>query len=158
MKRFTKLSTVSFILGLLFSVNAIAQDEVTDEELRRYALLQEVIDVMKKEISVEVNELIKAQEGIDGKRYLELAKAKGDESKLQELEAKEFELKFLEVVDNLKEERTESIKTVNQELATKMLGDGGKVYKKVKSAISSDDAVKARYEEILASIKMDSES
>jgi hypothetical protein len=142
------------MIMVFVTMNVQAQDEITDVQLKKYAILQQVIDLMKKDISVEVNKLIKAQEGMTGSRYVELAKTKGDEAKLAELGAKEFELKFLEIVNNLKTDRTKSIKTVNQELATKMLGENGKVYKRIKAELKANEELKAKYEEIQASISI----
>lgn len=104
-------------------------------------------------MSAEVNSMIKSQDGMTGQRYKVLAKTKGDQTKLTEIEAKEFEVQFLTLVSKLKTERTDAIKLVNQELATKMIGNRGKTYKSIKSALKSDEALKAQYDEIVAVIK-----
>jgi len=109
---------------------------------------------MKKDISVEINAMIKAQDGISGKRYVEISKTKGDEAKLAALNATDLEVKFLQLTNDLKNDRTDAIKTVNSAIATKMLGNKGKVYKKIKNALAADEAVKARYDAIVAVIKM----
>ncbi|MEQ9425108.1 MAG: hypothetical protein RJQ09_11860 [Cyclobacteriaceae bacterium] len=148
-----KLSFVPVVfLSFLVSVNSINAQDITDEDLMKYAVLDQVIDLMKKDLSAEVNNLIRNQEGMTGQRYKELAQTKGDETKLAEIEAKDYEIQFLKLIDDLKDERTEAIKLVNQELATKMVGDRGKTYKSIKSALGSNPDVKARYEEISASI------
>ena len=145
----------SFVVGLLLvmvaSTVANAQ-EITDENLRRYAIMMETVDAMKQEISDQTNMLIKNQEGMDGKRYLELAKTKGDAAQLEAIGAKDFEIKFLEVVTQMQDERKEAISEVVTILATKMMPDGGKAYKEVKSAIDTDAEVKARYEAIKSTI------
>ncbi|MCX2744086.1 hypothetical protein OO013_09430 [Mangrovivirga sp. M17] len=142
------------MLMLFFSFGAVAQDdEVTTEDLYQYALLNVTVDQMKAEISDVINDMIKNQEGIDGKRYKELAGAYGDDAKLAEIGAKDFEIKFIEVIEKEKSDRIDAIKTVNQILATKMMGDRGKKYKAVKAAVKSDDAVKAEYEAIFANIQ-----
>lgn len=146
------LMTMMLLAASVVAVQA-QDDEISDEDIRKYALLTEVIDQMKKEVSSVVNDLIRNQEGINGQRYLELAKTKGDTDKLAAIDAKDFEVKFLELVETVKSERMESIKTVNQELATKMLGNNGRVYKAVKAAVESDPTVKAKFEEALAEIK-----
>jgi hypothetical protein len=147
------------VLGMILSLGAMAQDEeITDEQLRRYALLQEVVDIMKKEISVELNEMIKAQEGMTGARYKELAATKGDEPKMAAISAKDFEKQFFQITEDMKNDRIEAIKTVNQELATKMLGDRGKVYKRIADALESDAALETRYQAIVAEIKTSSGS
>ncbi|MCG8383923.1 MAG: hypothetical protein MJA30_00145 [Cytophagales bacterium] len=152
MKKINVLLALFFVV-LLGNV-AQAQDEISDEDLRRYALMMEVIDAMKSEISVLTNNMIKNQEGMTGQRYLELAKAKGNEAKLDEMGASDFEKKFMTLITEKQDERKEAIKQVNQILATKMLPDGGKAYKAIKDALKSDEALKARYEKIEASVKM----
>ena len=154
MKTIKRAVLATLFLGVLLANSAKAQDEITDEQLRKYAVLQEVIDLMKKDISVEINGMIKAQDGISGKRYVEISKTKGDEAKLAALNATDLEIKFLQLTNDLKNDRTDAIKTVNSAIATKMLGNKGKVYKKIKDALAADEAVKARYDAIVAVIKM----
>ena len=141
------------VLFVMLSANiAMAQDEITDEDLRKYAILSQTIEYMKKDISIELNKLIKAQDGMTGQRYLELAKTKGDEAKLAAIDAQDYEIKFLEVTDEFKEERTEAIKEANSILATKMVGDKGRVYKSIKAGLKDDADLQARYEAILAQV------
>ena len=140
-----KLLIAALFVGFGMSANA-QSEEVSDENLRRYAILMETVDAMKSEISVTLNEMIKNQEGMSGKRFSELSKGEGEP-------ASEFEQKFMDTIEEMKKERIEAIKEVNQLLATKMLPDGGKTYKAIKEAISSDENVKARYEAILAKIQ-----
>ena len=142
------------LLVLMTGVRADEGQEITDEDLWKYALLNEVIDQMKKDISTAVNEMIANQDGIDGKRYVELAKTKGDEAKLTELGATDLEKQFLQLVDEEKEKRIDAIKTVNQELATKMVGDGGRTYKAIKAALEEDASLQSRYDAILAKVQM----
>jgi len=148
---------VSLVMALMLVSNLFAQEEISNEDLRKYALMSEVITLMKKDISLEVNQMIKNQEGMTGKRYSELAKANGDEAKLAELEAKDFEIQFLQLVKDLKEKRIAAIKTVNQQLATKMVGDKGKLYKKIKSELASNTELKESYDQIVASIRMENQ-
>lgn len=138
----------------MVSTGVFAQDEteITDDQLYRYAIMQEVINLMKKDISIEVNKIIKAQEGMTGKRYKELAATKGDEAKLQAIDAKDWEIRFLKQIDDFKSKRIASIKTVNSELATKMVGDRGKDYKRIKDQLKSDESFKSRYDSIVASV------
>ena len=151
MKEVKKIAV--FCMVTLLSFSAMAQDEITDNELMRYAMMQEVVNYMKKDISVEINSMIKSQEGMTGKRYQELSKTKGDEQKLADLEAKEWELKFLEQTDKFKADRIAAIKSVNSDLATKMVGNKGKTYKSIKEGLKEDESLKARYDVILASFK-----
>jgi len=156
MKKIMRIVSVAFFLGFV-SVGAFAQDteEIADVDLWRYALMQEVVDQMKKDISVEINKMIKAQEGMTGQRYTELDKAKGDADALAALEAKDWEIKFLEQVTKLKNDRIAVIKSVNSDLATKMVGNRGVIYKSVKEQLKSDADLKARYDAILNGIKLE---
>ena len=145
-----------FIMTIMISVLAgnlvLAQDEITDADLRKYAVMSQSIEFMKKDISIELNKMIKAQEGMTGKRYKELAATKGDEAKLTAIEAKDFEKQFIALVDKLMDERKASIKEVNSDLATKMVGNKGRTYKKIKADLKTDEALKTRYEVILAQV------
>ena len=137
-----------------FSANAQeAEASIEDDALYRYALMQEVVALMKKDISTEVNKMIKAQEGMTGQRYKELSMAKGNEDKLAAANVQEWELKFLKQIDDFKAERIDAIKVVNTELATKMVGDKGKSYKAIKEELAGNADLKARYDDIAASLK-----
>ncbi len=134
-----------------------AQDEIQDESLRRYALLSEVVDAMKQEIKNLTVAMVENQEGIDGKRFNELNKTKGDAAKMEAAGATEFEKKFMALVKKKKDERTTAIQDVVKIMASKMFSGGGAEYKKVKAAIKSDEAVKARYEAIVSKMKAEEE-
>ena len=149
-----KKGIIAILLAVTFTGQLQAQEEITDEQLRRYGLLTEIIDLMKKDISVEVNKMIKNQEGMTGKRYVELSKTKGDEAKLTELNASDFEKQFLGLTDKLTTERKDAIKTVNTALATKMIGDKGKTYKGIKAALKEDPSLKERFDAILGQLRV----
>lgn len=126
----------------------LAQDdeEITDHDLFKYALMEQVIEQMKKDISAEVNNMIKAQEGMTGSRFKELNATRGDKNALEALDAQEFEIKFLELITDLQKDRIEAIKTVNSELAKKMVGEKGRAYKRIQEALKTDEDVQARYQ------------
>ena len=50
------------------------------------------------------------------------------------------------------EQRKASIKQVNTDLATKMVGNKGKTYKKIKSELKANEALSARYAVILSEV------
>ncbi|GAB3336454.1 hypothetical protein GCM10027429_19810 [Marivirga atlantica] len=148
MKKMLRNGLIAFIAILGLNVqSAFAQDaEISDNTLYNYALLMQVVEQMKAEISTAVQARIDAQDGFDGKRYSELASAGDNEAKLKELGANEFEIKFMGILVEEQEERKAAIKEVLNTLAQKMVGVAN--YKAVKSALSSDADVKARYQEI----------
>lgn len=147
-----KMLIVTIIISVLAGNLAIAQDEITDGDLRKYAILSQSIEFMKKDISIELNKMIKAQEGMSGKRYKVLAATKGDEAKLAAIEAKDYEKQFIALVNKMMDQRKASIKSVNSDLATKMVGNKGKIYKKIKADLKTDEALSARYDLILAQV------
>lgn len=132
---------------------AQAQEEVTDEGLRRMALLNEVVDAMKQEIKSLTVSMVENQEGIDGKRFNELNRTKGDAAKMEAAGATEFEKKFMALINKKKSERTTAIQDVVKIMASKMFSGGGKEYKLIKSSIKSDEEVKGRYDAIVAKMK-----
>ncbi len=144
---------------LLFAANssALAQEDISMDDLKKYAMLNEVINLMKKDISIEINKMIKAQDGMTGQRYKELAATKGDATKLQEAGAKDFEIQFLGLTNKLKEDRTEAIKLVNKELAIKMVGNKGKTYKSIKAELKTNDTLKANYDTIVTVLRSEVE-
>jgi hypothetical protein len=137
MKKLFLASCAVFLMSNL----SIAQD-VNDEALWKYALMSEVIDQMKADLSASVNDLIQKQEGMTGQRYQELAGGAAPDN--------DFEQQFLDNVNKLKESRIDAIKSVNSDLATKMLG-GAAVYKAAKAAAEGD--MKDKFEEFRSQIR-----
>lgn len=126
---------------MLCMMNVAKAQDVTDEQVWKYALMTEVVDQMKADLSKSVNALIKKQEGMTGQRYKELAGGATP--------ANDFETQFMATVEKVKKKRLDAIKSVNNNLATKMLG-GASTYKAVKAAVKGD--MKAKYDEYKAQI------
>lgn len=138
-------------LVCLSFTNVQAQDEeIKDKDLYNYALLMQVVDQMKAEVNIAATEMIKNQDGFDVKRYMELKDGGNDAAKLKELGANEFEVKFMTMIVKEQDERKDAIKEALTILASKMVGV--KEYKAVKSALSSDAELKAKYDELKAKI------
>lgn len=131
--------------------NVQAQDEeIKDKDLYNYALLMQVVDQMKAEVNVATTEMIQNQDGFEVNRYMELKGGGDDAAKLKELGANDFEVKFMTLIIKEQNERIASIKEALSLLASKMVGVSE--YKAIKSALSSDAELKAKYEEIVARI------
>ncbi|MFQ3213475.1 MAG: hypothetical protein ACI9XJ_000216 [Marivirga sp.] len=147
-KKLLKGGLFALIAIVSFNVQTLkAQDtEVTDGMLYNYALLMQVVEQMKAEISTAVQSRIDGQDGFDVKRYTELAGAGDDAEKLKGLGANEFEVKFMKILVEEQEERKTAIKEVLNTLAQKMIGVAN--YKAVKASLSNDSVIKARYQEI----------
>ncbi|MEQ9402125.1 MAG: hypothetical protein RIM99_00955 [Cyclobacteriaceae bacterium] len=128
-------------IALVLITSFAKAQEVTDELVWKYALMTEVVDQMKADLSRVVNETIQKQEGMTGQRYNELAGGA--------TAANEFETKFMASIKKIKDRRLKAIKSVNSNLATKMLGSVDN-YNAVKAAVEGDK--KAKYDEYKAQI------
>ncbi len=149
MKRIARQGMLALAALVLLSSNvAVAQDsEITDKDLYNFALVVQVVEQMKAEVGPAIQSLIEEQEGFDGKRYNELKGAGDDEAKLKELGANEFEIKFMGLLVKEQEEKIDNIKSALNTLVKGMVGV--QKYKTIKSTLSVDPDLKARYEAIL---------
>lgn len=150
------------ILILLFSILnsfvALAQEEITDEELTRYAVMMDSIDVLKGNVEETIKEMVASTEEITGTRYNELYKYSRNTDKLAELEANEAEVEFLNSIDFVKDSMTLELKKVYSSLAKDYVGDGGRTFNKISKALKSDEDVKQRYDAILLGITEEEET
>jgi hypothetical protein len=135
-----------FVFGIGF---ASAQDfEITDDDLKAYALANAGVKSITSSISPMVNDLISKQEGMTGQRFKELQATKGDADKLAGIEAQEWEIKFLNTVNEEIEERKTAAKDLINLMAKYAIGSSK--YKAIRSGIKSDADLKSRYDAIAA--------
>ncbi|MEP1780830.1 hypothetical protein [Reichenbachiella sp.] len=151
-----KLKNSLLALGMLIVCLAVcpksvAQDaEITSDELTQYAQVTAKIDSLKADMKAKISEAVKSNELMEGgKLYNKLNKAKGDEAKLAEIGASEEQLAAYGQI----QESITAFKKEFKEQYTAVVKDdiGAGVYNKVKKAIKADAAVKAQYDEIVAS-------
>ena len=148
MKKFTKIIGAMLLLAFV-STNMKAQ-EITDADLKDYAIILLAQKSITDKISPMVNAQIAAQEGIDGKRYAELNKAaKGKIDKLP-ADATDFEKQFYGIVQKRVDKKTKAAKTVVNTLASN--GLGASKYKEIRTAIKSDSAMKAKIDGYIAAL------
>ena len=95
-----------------------------------------------------VNDLISKQEGMTGQRFKELQATKGDADKLAGIEAQEWEIKFLDTVNEEIDERKQAAKDLINLMAKYAIGSSK--YKAIRSGIKDDPDKKARYDAIAA--------
>ncbi len=148
MKRIVRQGILALAaIVFLNSTAVMAQDsEITDKDLYNYALLMQVIEQMKAEISPAIQKIIEKQDGFDTKRYSELESAGDNEAKLRELGANDFEVEFMGLIIKEKEEKIDAIKEALNLLAKSMVGVQN--YKTIKQTLSVDPDLKAKYESI----------
>jgi len=144
MKRLTYF--LVFVIGVGF---ANAQDsEITDGDLKTYAISNAAVKSITSSISPMVNDLISKQEGMTGQRFKELQATKGDADKLAGIEALEWEIKFLSTVNEEIDERKGAAKDLINLMAKYALGSSK--YKAIRAGLKDDADLKARYDAIAA--------
>ena len=135
-----------FVIGIGF---ANAQDvEITDADLKAYAIANAGVKSITSSISPMVNDLISKQEGMTGQRFKELQATKGDAAKLAEIEAQEWEIKFLDTVNGEIDKRKQAAKDLINLMAKYAVGSSK--YKAIRAGIKEDPDMKARYDAIAA--------
>ncbi len=125
--------------------------KITDEDLRKYAVVMDSINSMKKALLTKMSDMVKNQEGMTNARYNDLNKAINDKAKLDELKATEEEIAFVNSVTEVKNNGAAEISERFQTLAKDFIGV--ETYNEVKKALASDTALKTRYEAILDEVE-----
>jgi hypothetical protein len=147
-----KVFTV-FVVMLALTSTSLAQDApaVTDEELKKYAVAMDSVNDMTEQLKVTLAEKVKSNDKITGTRYNQLSGIINDEVKLAEAKATPEEIAFVKEVQTLKLEETAKIQQTFQSLAKDYVGATS--YNKVKNALKTDAALKAKYDLLLAELK-----
>ena len=143
MRKMTNGMLVFALLLVGVIMNANAQD-VTDEDLKNYAIIELAKNSITSGISPMVNEMIEKQEGMTGQRFQELQQSKG-------ADAAEWEKKFLDVVNKQIDKKKEAATEVVKLLASNAMG--ASKYKATKAAIASNADMKAKFEGYVAAVQ-----
>jgi hypothetical protein len=150
MKKFTKFIGAVLLLAFV-STNLKAQD-ITDTDLKDYAIILLAQKSITDKISPMVNAQIAAQEGIDGKRYAELNKAAKGKIENLPADATDFEKQFYGIVQKRVDKKKKGASTVVNTLASN--GLGAAKYKAIRTAIKSDSDMKAKIDGYMAGLSM----
>lgn len=146
-----KLTKFCLALFLMLGFQGVfAQDEVTEEELKKYAVVMDSIDNMKEDLINTISEMVKNNEKVTAARYNDLSKIINEETKLAEAEATPEEVEAIKEILKFKDEGTAKIQETFKTLATEFVGAA--VYNKVKKAIAENAETKAKYQELLAEL------
>ena len=150
MRKFTKVIGAVLLLAFV-SINLKAQD-ITDADLKDYAIILLAQKSITDKISPMVNAQIAAQEGIDGKRYAELNKAAKGKIENLPADATDFEKQFYGSVQKRVDKKKKGASTVVNTLASN--GLGAAKYKAIRTAIKSDSDMKAKIDGYMAGLSM----
>lgn len=133
---------------LAFAPFAQAQEvEITDEDLKNYAIIEMAVEMITSSVSPTVNELIKKQEGMTGARFNELRKMGTTEEKMKAGGAQDWEIKFMTTIYELMQKRKEAASDVINLLVNNSMLGAAK-YQAIKEGLSSDANLKARYDQV----------
>ncbi len=142
-----------FALLSITTHTIFAQDEITDEDLKKYAVTMDSINGMKETLLEDIVEMVKENESMSNERYNQLSKIASDDAKLTAAKATPEEIAFIREVVTKKDEGTAKISETFQMLAKEYIGAAS--YNKVKKALASDSEVKSRYEVFMKELETD---
>lgn len=148
-----KLTSGILAVGLFLAVgftSANAQD-VTDGDIKNFAIIELAKKSIVNEISPLVNDMIAKQEGMTGQRFQELQKTKGDKAKLDAIEALDWEVQFLDLVNKQIDKKKKAATDVVKLLASNAMG--ASAYKATKAAIKDDADMKAKFDGYVAAVQ-----
>ena len=153
-RKWMYLALVVIFAGLTIEVQAQDEAPLTDDELKKYAMVMDFADQEKAKLKESYNAMIQEQELMTGgKRFKELKAAGGDEAKLSEIGATPEEI---EVFNTIEAANNENIAAFKEAYTAKIkdkeqLGAG--LYNRISKALKADEELKGRYAAILESVK-----
>lgn len=146
---------MTVILGIMW-MGSWAQDEsaaISDDDLKRYAVMMDSIDEMRISLLAEISEMVKNNEKISVSRYNDLFKVIDNEEKLAAENATPEEVAAIKEVQARKDAGTTEINEAFKSLAKEYVG--ASTYNKVKKALGDDTEVKSKYQAMLTELKAD---
>lgn len=151
----SKILSLIFLIAF-FSTPLFAQDPtatISDEELKKYAVAMDSINEMQGSLSSTIKTMVTGNQAITAQRYNELYKIIADENKLFEAQATPEEITFVKEVIAKREEGTAKIKETYQLLAKDYVGATS--FNKVKKALTTDEALKSKYQILMDELAKD---
>lgn len=143
---------VVMVLGVL-DANAQDEEPLTDEDLTKYALVMDYADQQKERLKDDYNNMIQAEELMDGgRRFKELKEVADDSVKLAETATPE-ELEVFTKIENANNENIEAFKQAYTDKIKDKEQLGAGLYNQITKALRSDAELKTRYTTILETVK-----
>ena len=135
-------------LMLFVAVGSKAQSstEITDEDLKKYAITMDSVEAMQQSLRSIVAEAVQGTEAMSVARYNELFKIADDSTKLKAANATPGEIAFLKQIDDLRAVNIERINATYQALAKDYVGL--KAFNAIRKSLQSDQELKARYDKL----------
>lgn len=134
---------VAVALFSLVSIGKTVAQDITNQDLYKYAVVMETQDMFKNELSTQVTDYINNQDPEIKNRYNALAGG--------EAPANDEEKQFMSNVKNMQSERTGEFSDAFKTMIKRVLG--AKTYSAVKKGIANDTEVKERYNTIVQAMR-----
>lgn len=128
------------------SMGTSGEVEITDEDLRKYAIVMDSVEAMKKDLLSRLSSKIKSNPDMKVARYNELNKAMKDEAELEKVKATDKEITFMKELDSMKVEGATKISERVEVLATDFVGT--EKYNKIRSTLEGDTNLRTRYDKV----------
>jgi ribosome-associated translation inhibitor RaiA len=151
-----KKLVVFLMMGLVY-MNAIAQnsgDEINEEELLKYATVEDSTAAYLEGKQNELENMIKNDETLGGAaRYNQFKAAWGNEQKLEEINATAEEKEAYQKIQSAIENLGKDVVKYKTELIMNPEVLGAATYNKVKKAMDADPSVKEKVNSLIAELK-----
>lgn len=142
----TKVLVSCLLLLLAVCSKAQTSSEISDDDLKKYAVTMDSIEGMQESLREIVAEVVRANTVMPVNRYNELFKIAQDQAKMKEANATPEEVAFLKQIDDLRKTNIERINATYQALAKDYVGL--KTFNAIRKSLQSDQQLKARYDNL----------
>jgi hypothetical protein len=134
-------------LLILAAVVSKAQStsEITDDELKKYAVTMDSVAAMQQSLRELVAEAVRSNTAMPVARYNQLIKVQQDSAKLKAT-ASAAEIAFLKQINDLRKVNIGRINATYQDLAKNYVGL--KTFNQIRKSLQSDQQLKARYDNL----------
>lgn len=144
------MALLAFFSGSAFGQEEAAEEAITDEELRSYAVAMDSVEKMKATLMAKITDRVENNDLMVNSRYNELTKIIDDEAQLKVAAATPEEIAFVKEVGAMKDNGAEEIKSTLIAMVKENVTAA--TYNRVSKALKSDPEVKKRYAVILAGL------
>lgn len=155
-----KLFVLAFLMFGMIGFNVYAQDEaeeaeeITEEELTKFAVMEDSVMAFYEQKNEELIEMIKNNEVIDGAgRYNDIKAAWEDEEKLVELEVTDEEKTAYEEILSFMGSLSEEVRGLKIELIKNDDILGVATYNKVNKAMKENPEIQEKVDSKMAELK-----
>jgi len=157
-----KVFLLAFLMMGIISVNAIAQEaaeEVTEEEILKFATMEESVANFLAEKQEELVDIIKSDSTLGGAaRYNDIKAAWGKEDKLAEIKITAEEKASFQRIQDFMDSLGESVKNFKVDIIKDPEQLGAGIYNKIMKAKGADPSLEEKINSMITELKEKRES